>query len=224
MERGFLSQKESGVGTGVKEKDLNWNKNNISSGTGVSADSDDTMNDVTPIGVTSAIQEGVAPSVVDMTVDVGKHNSSDDITVPESFPPLSTPVTAGNAPGKSSYANITSKPSGIKVKVRTLFIPGDNGIDVVVSVDSIRAISARFTNTTYGFFLGKKVAYHVVTNYVRNTWGKYRLVCSMFSLSTGLFSFQFSSMDGLDAMLENGQWFIRNNPLIMKNGIQMKTY
>ncbi|GKD45870.1 ARID DNA-binding domain-containing protein, partial [Tanacetum coccineum] len=34
--------------------------------------------------------------------------------------------------------------------------------------------------------------------------------------STGLFSFQFSSMDGLDAMLENGPWFIRNNPLILK--------
>ncbi|GJS29649.1 ARID DNA-binding domain-containing protein [Tanacetum coccineum] len=38
----------------------------------------------------------------------------------------------------------------------------------------------------------------------------------MFSSSTGLFSFQFSSMDGLDAMLENGPWFIHNNPLILK--------
>nr|GEV00434.1 hypothetical protein [Tanacetum cinerariifolium] len=39
---------------------------------------------------------------------------------------------------------------------------------------------------------------------VKNTWGKYGLVRSMFSSSIGLFSFQFSSMDGLDAMLENG--------------------
>ncbi|GKD12798.1 ARID DNA-binding domain-containing protein [Tanacetum coccineum] len=62
----------------------------------------------------------------------------------------------------------------------------------------------------------QKVAYPVVANYVRNTWGKYGLVRSMFSSSTGLFSFQFSSMDGLDAMLENGPWFIRNNPLILK--------
>ncbi|GJR54776.1 copia protein [Tanacetum coccineum] len=38
----------------------------------------------------------------------------------------------------------------------------------------------------------------------------------MFSSSTGLFFFQFSSMDGLDAMIENGSWFIRNNPLILK--------
>ncbi|GJW52364.1 retrotransposon protein, putative, ty1-copia subclass [Tanacetum coccineum] len=46
--------------------------------------------------------------------------------------------------------------------------------------------------------------------------GKYGLVRSMFSSSTGLFSFQFSSMDGLDATLENGPWFIQNNPLILK--------
>ncbi|GJR82522.1 ARID DNA-binding domain-containing protein [Tanacetum coccineum] len=38
----------------------------------------------------------------------------------------------------------------------------------------------------------------------------------LFSSSTGLFSFQFSSMDRLDAMLENGPWFIQNNPLILK--------
>ncbi|GJW67233.1 cytokinin dehydrogenase 3-like protein [Tanacetum coccineum] len=125
-------------------------------------------------------------------------------------------TTAGNAPGKSSYANITGKPSGKKVNVHTLFTPGGNGIDVVVPVDSIHAISERFANTAYGYFMGKKVAYPVVANYVRNTWGKYGLIRSMFSSSTGLFSFQFSSMDGLDAMLENGPWFIRNNPLILK--------
>nr|GEX03114.1 retrovirus-related Pol polyprotein from transposon TNT 1-94 [Tanacetum cinerariifolium] len=72
--------------------------------------------------------------------------------------------------------------------------------------ESVRAISDRFANTAYGFFLGKRVAYPVVANYVRNTWGKYGLVRSMFSSSTRLFSFQFSSMDGLDAMLENGPW------------------
>ncbi|GJU97164.1 putative reverse transcriptase domain-containing protein [Tanacetum coccineum] len=124
--------------------------------------------------------------------------------------------TASNALGKFPYANITGKPSGKKVNVCTLFTPGGNGIDVVVLVDSIRAISERFANTAYGFFLGKRVAFPIVANYVRNTWGKYGLIRSMFSSSTGLFSFQFSSIDRLDAMFENGPWFIRNNPLILK--------
>ncbi|GKC22861.1 zinc finger, CCHC-type containing protein [Tanacetum coccineum] len=194
--RGFLSQKGSGRGRGVKEKDLNKNKKNTSSGISVTMDSDDTMNDDTPIGVASAVQEGVTPYVVDLTVEMEKKNSLEDTT--------------------SSYANGTGKPSRKKLNFRTLFTPGGNGIGVVVPVESIRAISDRFANIAYGFFLGKRVAYPVVANYVRNTWGKYGLVRSMFSSSTGLFSFQFSSMDGLDAMLENGPWFIRNNPLILK--------
>nr|GEW05017.1 hypothetical protein [Tanacetum cinerariifolium] len=141
MERGFLSQKRSRGGRGVKEKDLNWNKNNTSSGIGVSMDSDDTINDDTSIGVASAVQEGATPYVDDMTVETKNQNSLEDSTVLESFPPLSMPVTttADNAPGKSSYANATGKPSG------------------------------------------EKLNFH-----------------------------------GLDAMLENGPWFIRNNPLILK--------
>ncbi|GKC61942.1 nucleotide-diphospho-sugar transferase, partial [Tanacetum coccineum] len=62
----------------------------------------------------------------------------------------------------------------------------------------------------------KRVAYPIVANYIRNTWRKYGLVRSMFNSSTGLFSFQFNYMDGLDAMLENGPWFIRNSHLILK--------
>ncbi|GKF95918.1 hypothetical protein Tco_0288653, partial [Tanacetum coccineum] len=74
MEHSFLSQKGSGRGRGVKEKDLNGNKKNTSSGIGVSTDSEDTMNDDSPIGVAFAVREGVTPSVVDMTVKIGKQN------------------------------------------------------------------------------------------------------------------------------------------------------
>ncbi|GKC93413.1 cytokinin dehydrogenase 3-like protein [Tanacetum coccineum] len=178
MIRGFLSQKGSGGGRGVKEK--NTNASNL-----------------------EVVKDGVVPSVIvaygggsypplptDGTTLVGNtpDNSLEDTTVLGSFPPLPTQVTNpdGNAPGKSSYANVTGKPSGKKLNIRTLFTPRGNGIDVVVSVESIRAIT------------------------------KYGLVRSMFSSSTGLFSFQFSSTDSLDAMLENGLWFIRNNPLILK--------
>ncbi|GJW60270.1 cytokinin dehydrogenase 3-like protein [Tanacetum coccineum] len=166
---------------------------NTSSGIGLSTEPDDTMNEDTLVVVASTVKEGVTPSVVDIMVEKEKISTLDDTAVLKSFPTLTMPVTttASNALVKSTCANITGKPSGKKVNVRTLFTPG-------------------------GFFLGKKVAYLVVANYVRNTWGKYRLVRSMFSSSTGLFSFQFSSMDGLDAMLENGPWFIRNNPLILK--------
>ncbi|GKG05334.1 hypothetical protein Tco_0325420, partial [Tanacetum coccineum] len=72
MEHGFLSQKGSERGRDVKEKDLNRNKKNTSLGIGVSTDSEDTMNDDSPNGVASVVRKGVTPSMVDMTIEMGK--------------------------------------------------------------------------------------------------------------------------------------------------------
>nr|GEW66510.1 hypothetical protein [Tanacetum cinerariifolium] len=129
--------------------------------------------------------------MVDETVSMVKPSSLEDTTILRSFPPLPTHVTssAGNAPGKSSYANVIGKPSRKKLNIHTLSTSRGNGIDVLVPMESIRAKSERFANIAYGFFLGKRVAYPVVANWVRNTW---------------------------DAMLENGPWFIWNNLLILK--------
>nr|GEY23572.1 hypothetical protein [Tanacetum cinerariifolium] len=58
-----------------------------------------------------------------------------------------------------------------------------NETDVVVLLDSIRAISDWFVNTAYGFFLGKRVAYPIVVNCVRNTLDEYEFVKSMLNSS-----------------------------------------
>ncbi|GKB93836.1 hypothetical protein Tco_0979973 [Tanacetum coccineum] len=97
------------------------------------------------------------------------NSASDGVVAP---PPILTP----NLGKSSSYANVTSKLRKTKVNFRTLFTPAGNGINVVVPVEPIRAISERFANTVYKFFLGNQMAYHVVSNYVRKTWGKYGLV------------------------------------------------
>nr|GEW04841.1 reverse transcriptase domain-containing protein [Tanacetum cinerariifolium] len=156
MERGFLSQKECRVGRDVKEK-----------------------NKVAPsitIETGNATKEVISPVVVDETMM--KVSYFMDTTGLGSYPPIPTHGTtsASNTHGKSLYANVTGKPSGKKLNIHTLFTPGGNGIDVVVLVESIRAINDRFANTAYGFFLGKPVAYLVVANYVRNTWGKTSLL------------------------------------------------
>nr|GEY24110.1 hypothetical protein [Tanacetum cinerariifolium] len=95
---------------------------------------DDTMNTDTPSGGASAVQEGVTPYVVDMTGEVEKQNSLDDNTTLESFLPLFAPIPteAGSVLGKSSYANVTGKPSRKKLNIRTLFTSEGNEIDVVV--------------------------------------------------------------------------------------------
>ncbi|GKE33765.1 hypothetical protein Tco_1453087 [Tanacetum coccineum] len=120
-----------------------------------------------------------------------KNHGLDNVTGLESFPTVSEtrgihppssaneenmndagtkvgPTPIGNTPGMSSYANVTSVPIRKALNFRTLFTLEGNGVDVVVLVESIKSISERFANTTYGFFLGKRVAYLVVANYVGN--------------------------------------------------------
>ncbi|GKA62604.1 putative reverse transcriptase domain-containing protein [Tanacetum coccineum] len=172
MERGFLSSKGSEGGRGVKEKN----------------------------GVTPFVKDGVTPSVMvasgncsgtqDANSDTGTGlvMKSDRIVAATKVVSPSVVDETMAKEKQSSLVYITGSGSYPP-------LPTGNGIDVVVSVESIRAISKRFANTAYGFFLGKRVAYLVVSNYVRNTWG---------------------SMDGLDSMLENGLWFICNILLILK--------
>ncbi|GJS55009.1 retrovirus-related pol polyprotein from transposon TNT 1-94 [Tanacetum coccineum] len=50
----------------------------------------------------------------------------------------------------------------------------------------------------------------------KSTQGKFGLVKSMLNSSIRLFSFQFSSTEGLNSMLKNGPWFIRNHPHILR--------
>nr|GEX51534.1 protein kinase-like domain-containing protein [Tanacetum cinerariifolium] len=209
---GNCHQLSSGVGRGVKDKDLNYVSNKAvkdgaapsitiafgstpevnvghsssgltasesgpdvsfasasnSLGICVSMESDDTMNEDTPVGVASAIKEGVKPSMGDMMVEKEKIRSLEETTVLESFQTLTTPVTttAGNAPGVM----------GLMWFFRWILF--------MLLVHDLLILLMVFS------------------------WGR--------SSSTRLFSFQFSSMDGLVAMLENGPWFIRNNPLILK--------
>nr|GEX95065.1 hypothetical protein [Tanacetum cinerariifolium] len=143
-----------------------------------------TLNDDNPL------KEVVSPSVhVAMKMQspvVDKINA--EITNLGSYPPLATQGTnqAGNTPGKSSYATVIGESSRKSFNIHNLYHRG-NGVHVVVPVESIRAVSDMFPNSAYNFFLGK----------------------SVFSSSIGIFFFQFSSMDGLNAMLKNGLWFIR---------------
>ncbi|GKE13318.1 hypothetical protein Tco_1416869, partial [Tanacetum coccineum] len=174
MKRVFLSQKGSRGRRGVKEKDK-----------------------------VVAVKDVVSPSMIDEPVVMEKQSSLVDTCIPNvektglsSYPPLPTQgsTVVGNTPGMSSYTNVTSEPSRKALNLRTLFTPRGNEI-VVVPVEFIRAISERFANTAYGIFLGKWVAYPVVANYVRNTWGKYGLVKLMLNSSIRIFSLQFSSME-----------------------------
>lgn len=68
-------------------------------------------------------------------------------------------------------------------------------------------------------FLGKIWACPIFENYVKITLSKYGPVRTMMN-SKGMFFLKFNSQNGVNAMLENGHWFIHNVPLILKNRSQ----
>nr|GEX37625.1 putative RNA-directed DNA polymerase, eukaryota, reverse transcriptase zinc-binding domain protein [Tanacetum cinerariifolium] len=151
------------------ERNNHRKKTTMNTDTCLALGSDGILNDVTHR--VDAVMKVVSPSVVEETVAMECPAMNTPGVGPN--PPPSTHkanASAGNAPGKPFYANATTgNPSRKKVNVHTLYTLGGIGIDLVVLVDSIRAISERFANTAYVSFLRKKVAYPVVTNYfIRN--------------------------------------------------------
>ncbi|GJY93303.1 U5 small nuclear ribonucleoprotein helicase [Tanacetum coccineum] len=82
------------------------------------------------------------------------------------------------------------------------------------TLESVFVVNKRLNNTVYGFFLGKRVAFPIVENYVKNTWRKFHLVKSM--MIKDMFFFKFRSKDRMEPMLENGPLLIHNVTLILK--------
>nr|GEW28776.1 hypothetical protein [Tanacetum cinerariifolium] len=58
----------------------------------------------------------------------------------------------------------------------------ENGLDVAISMESVRVVHERLSNIVYGFLFSKRAAYSVVENCVKNTWIKYGLVKSMMTI------------------------------------------
>ncbi|GKE43399.1 hypothetical protein Tco_1470683, partial [Tanacetum coccineum] len=124
----------SGVGRGVKEKQVLIADKSV----------------VISKHVNLALGSNVAtrnPNVVDIVNNVANNGT------------MVGPTPVGNTPGRSTlYANVTGEPSRKALNFRTVFTLEGNEVDVAIPVESFRAISERFANTTYGFFLGKRVS------------------------------------------------------------------
>ncbi|GKC94170.1 zinc knuckle CX2CX4HX4C containing protein, partial [Tanacetum coccineum] len=87
------------------------------------------------------------------------------------------------------------------------------GAAVTLPIEAVEAVNARFCNTLYGYFIGSRLAFPLVENYVKNTWAKYGL--KRIQLHEEFFLFQFNSREGMENVLENGPWLIRKVPLLL---------
>ncbi|GJV38022.1 hypothetical protein Tco_1410499 [Tanacetum coccineum] len=115
----------------------------------------------------------------------------------------------------SSFASVLqNKPMRKAVKIKEL--RSDEvvaGASVTLPLEAVEEVSSRFANTLYGYFIGKRLAFKLVENYVKNTWAKYGL--KRVQLHEDFFLFQFDTKEHMESVLENGPWLIRLVPLIL---------
>ncbi|GJU23286.1 hypothetical protein Tco_1156628 [Tanacetum coccineum] len=88
--------------------------------------------------------------------------------------------------------------------------------NVVLPLANVIAAQHRYANSLVGYFVGKNVAFPLVLNYVTNTWGKFGFE-KVFKDEDGFLFFKFASQSGLEQVLEQGPWMIRNVPIILTN-------
>ncbi|GJV19059.1 hypothetical protein Tco_1368079 [Tanacetum coccineum] len=50
-----------------------------------------------------------------------------------------------------------------------------DGAAAALPIEAVETVNARFTNTLYGYFIGDRLTFPLVENYVNNTWAKYGL-------------------------------------------------
>nr|GEX43737.1 hypothetical protein [Tanacetum cinerariifolium] len=87
------------------------------------------------------------------------------------------------------------------------------GTAVTIPLAAIEEVTSRFENTLYGYFVGKRLAYQVVENNVKNVWSKYGL--KRIQLHGEFFLFQFENKEGMNRVLDYGAWLIRRVPLLL---------
>nr|GEY74658.1 hypothetical protein [Tanacetum cinerariifolium] len=94
-------------------------------------------------------------------------------------PPVEN-VTNNMATKNQSFASmfknpIMSKAARLSV-MKSVEVPGAN---VAIPLAEVELISKSFENILYGYFIGKRLAFQLVENYVKNAWAKFGLECTM---------------------------------------------
>nr|GEV38302.1 hypothetical protein [Tanacetum cinerariifolium] len=72
-----------------------------------------------------------------------------------------------------------------------------DGAAVAIPIEAVEEVSSRFANTLYGYFIGKRLAFSLVENYVKNTWAKFGL--KRVQLDEDFFLFQFETKEGMES-------------------------
>nr|GEZ20190.1 hypothetical protein [Tanacetum cinerariifolium] len=115
---------------------------------------------------------------------------------------------------KQSFVDMFKKSSSTKaVRLQKMTSEVVQGANVAIPIEVVEEVSKRFDNTLYGYFIGQRLAFPLVENYVKHAWAKFGLERLM--LTDGFFFFQFATREGMKRVLEEGSWMIRLVPIFL---------
>nr|GEX46816.1 hypothetical protein [Tanacetum cinerariifolium] len=95
-----------------------------------------------------------------------KINNIDGKFLPRRYTTYQEPLKdAGSS--KSTISNVKDKIKEMRNEVNV------NGAAVTIPMEAVKSVNAHFVNTLYGYFIGDRLGFPLVENYVKNTWAKY---------------------------------------------------
>ncbi|GJW68309.1 hypothetical protein Tco_0122733 [Tanacetum coccineum] len=120
-----------------------------------------------------------------------------------------------NSPWGSFSDVVNADKPGTKLKFRALQNSKKvANADIVLPMATLTVAQKRYANSLVGYFVGKNVAFPLVQNYVTNTCGKFGFQ-KVIKDEDGFFFFKFALLSGVEQVLEQGPWLIRNIPIIL---------
>ncbi|GJV99691.1 hypothetical protein Tco_1554943 [Tanacetum coccineum] len=116
---------------------------------------------------------------VDTGVDVGKADDGVKIVSPPLAESITTNIHVGSDPLKDNNSQgITNFDIGASnaKSVHLSWMSSDDvitGADIAIPLAAVQVVRNQFANTLYGYFIRKRLAFHIVEAYARNTWSKF---------------------------------------------------
>ncbi|GKA65942.1 putative reverse transcriptase domain-containing protein [Tanacetum coccineum] len=162
-------------------------------------------------------------SAVDQPNGSAANNNTTDVLKVHIGDVNGSPMLKEADPKVKAFANVVEGANGAakndntkkKINIRTLISEDKvENSDFVLPIESIQIVKNKFANSLVGFFVGKGIAFPLVQIYVSRAWKEFGFQKIMRD-DDGFFYFKFESIKGMEQVLEQGPWLIRNSPLIL---------
>ncbi|GKD50117.1 hypothetical protein Tco_1279093, partial [Tanacetum coccineum] len=140
--------------------------------------------------VTKALASDFDDFITKLSSDVNVEHT-DDVTAPSTLL-----ADVNKAPKGSSFVSVLQDMPRMKTvkldELRNTKVV--EGAAIAIPFEVVKEVSSQFANTLYGYFIGKRLAFPLMENFVKNTWTKYGLKRVM--LDDSFFLFQFKTKEG----------------------------